>query len=775
MADKGNKERAGTEKKYTILKLTPVKYKISLHYLGEKYVKRHKDKYRCEYILKKDSGASLEEPPKCIPNVVRGTDGVDEDSKKAATPQEVVKNPTGDEVYRLLVTDNHTVPEVDANLLGKTGSPNGDTVSRPDYYRRANRKWMKDVWPAAPFRVIVRKFQGAEGAETQVDLEETVNVILEVKDPVEETDVHADKDPVKKCLRDFFKKYNRTETNPTKADDNSLVWFRGHRKPSDAKPGVKANEVIKGVPYVKPPTPDTVDTTGDKGLEYVQISTILGYKKMWVKLKPKVEKLADGGEELKIGIADFVFRPLPVGGDNYRFLIWLANDGGKDLRDTKINGVEVKLIDDDKKVIPKPRAYCTGRFVIWRKVNIRLLLLANGLAAGDINWNEIRGYYEHAFTEIEGPKDADKKTLPLAGWRQSLIDVFNGGVDTTNGFENMDNFRPAGKNPEDAEYENIYKQGLIPPFCQVGKGAIDVINLCNDILKKAVEALPATGPDNDLTKPRDRNIKGTGEGIYMLYAKENLGHWAGYSLGDGKLMVAQHTAPFPASYAGLQSKTTAHEMAHGFFLRHANTADLLSNVTYTPAASAAQTITVVNPRANCFPEDHDQHYCFKCMMSYYELEEFCGACALTLRFYDRVKVQHKDRFQNRLMEGFFQDDPDSAAITAKIVHADNSGGSWTLKETIPTVGHTAGANTLNLLALGPERKYDPGDGEKQGRVNLTCAHKNPNTLWSSSDTAILRVTTKDDWRAEVTGRSAGSAAVKYERNGKSVSANITVT
>jgi len=39
MADKGNKERAGTEKKYTILKLTPVKYKISLHYLGEKYVR----------------------------------------------------------------------------------------------------------------------------------------------------------------------------------------------------------------------------------------------------------------------------------------------------------------------------------------------------------------------------------------------------------------------------------------------------------------------------------------------------------------------------------------------------------------------------------------------------------------------------------------------------------------------------------------------------------------------------------------------------------------
>ena len=105
---------------------------------------------------------------------------------------------------------------------------------------------------------------------------------------------------------------------------------------------------------------------------------------MWVKLKPEVKELQDAGKKVKIGIADFILNPLPIGGDNYRFLLWLVDKSGKDVRDTKVNDADVSLLDDKKDDIPKPRAYCTGRFVIWRRVDIRLLLTANTLPAADI-------------------------------------------------------------------------------------------------------------------------------------------------------------------------------------------------------------------------------------------------------------------------------------------------------------------------------------------------------------------------------------------------------
>ncbi len=774
MADKGTTPFPGVEEQYVVVGLKPVKYSITLHYLGEKYVKRDDKTYRCRYELKKDAGDSLEGLPRVMPNVVSGETVEDEDSRNAATPGFAPVNPKDDEIYRILVTDNHTLPEVDVRLLGNTGSPNGDKVSRPEYYGKANRKWMKDVQPAVPFRVIVRKFQGES---EQVDLDAKLQVVIEVKDPVEESPVHAsgDDNTVDNFLNDFFIKYNRTDAVPSEGDDNCVEHFRGLRKPSDAKPGINACKVIRTAPYIAPPSPMIALP---EALQFRQISKKGAYKTQLVKFDVKAVELEDNGKKVKIGIADFVFNPLPVGGDNYRFLITLTDGSGKDIRETRVSGADVAVMDDRKALIPRPRAYCTGRFVMWRRLDVRLMLTANMLAAGDIDWDKVKGYYRHTFTEVFGP--AETRALPLAGWRQSIISVFNGGS-ATGAYGNMDNFRPAGKNPGDAEYNDIYRQGLFPAFMNPAtRTSEDVKKVCRDILANAVKALPfPAGPGLAADK---RNIEKEGEGIYMLYVKCNGGSLLGCWLGDGRLLVGQHTG----AYAAEVSETTTHEMAHGLFLRHSNTStqrrwDSANNrwvnftVNYEKAgAPAAVDIQLVDPKSNCFPEDHDQQYSCKCTMSYLQEQHFCGVCALSLRFYDRVKVQDKARFQDRIMKGFFDDAAD-AANDAKIVYVEYSGAApndLKLKETIPNL---ANGGTMYLMSVGPEKQYIAAGSHEIGRVNLSCAGKPPSALWKSSNTGVATIKVIDPICVEIKGKKAGTSTITYSRNGNTATAVITVT
>jgi len=770
MTDKGIKKQDGILKDTTVLKLTPVKYSISLYYLCGKYIERNEEKYRCKFELQNyeaEPGVPLEDAPVNIPNIVSG-EVEDNNSKDAATPGKGLKNPQGDAIYRILVTDNHTLAESDSVLLG---SPHGDGKSRPEYYKQNNRKWMKDVIPAAPFRVIVRKFQGAEGSEEQVDLNDKLNVYMEIKDPVEEFANHAgpDNQPVKNFQKDFFKKYNRTDADPDPGDDNILSHFKGYRKPSDSKTGVRPSNLIRRAEYIKPPTPETIEQ--DK-LKFNQLKSpkFASGKPEWAKFELKNDILQDGIKKIKVGIADFAFRPKPIGGDNYRFLLWLTDDDGKDVRKTKINGADVVLMDNDKTDIPLPRAYCTGRFVIWRQLDIRLLLTANGLNAGDIVWDTVRSYYRHVFTEIKGP--AQTTALPKAGWRQSLIDVFNSG-------------NRSGDYAVDANFTDlIYNNGLFPAFMLPPGGTKkthnDVMKLCSDILSKTVEALdPVADPPLSAKK---RNIEKTGEGIYMMYAKVNAGGLLGCWLGNGRLFVAEHTGV----YASELNQTTTHEMAHGLFLRHANTNTqkvydpsqpegkkwVDTSVTFHPAAGADQNIQLVDPTVNCFPKDHDQDYSFKCTMTYLEEEQFCGVCALTLRFADRVEIQKKNRFQDRIMRGFFED-ADDVDNTAKIVRLnDTDPAHIILDETIPPIQKN---HVLCLMAVGPLRQYTAAGAARNGRINLTCFHKKPDTLWKSSNTRIFTVKTWGGYCAGIRAKRAGTATVTFESNGRRATASITVT
>ena len=769
MPDKGNRKQGGAEEQRTVLQLAPVKYQITLYYLGRSYMARDERRYRCTYEFQDETGNALELLPRPLPNVVTG-DAPDEDSTKAATPQDSVKTPTADTVYRLQVTDNHTLAESDSSLLGR---PEGDNRSRPQYYRLGSRNWIRDVIPAAPFRIIVRKFQGPDGSEEQVDFDDDFKILMEIKDPIEEYAQHAGPDdgPVKECLRDFFKKYNRTDADPNEGDDNILTWFKGYRRPSDSLPGVRPANVIRRADHIAPPTPDTVNPNA-LTINNLRNPRYSSQKTCWAKFDLTEIEMQDGGRQVKIGMADFAFRPMPIGGDNYRFLFWLVDGSENDVRDTDINGAPVTLWDHNRSAIPKPRAYCCGRIVMWRKVDIRLLLVANGLGLNDIDWNRVKGYYRHVFTEISDP--ADTVRLSLAAWRNSLIQVFNAGL-VTGDFANMDNFRPPGSAPpadpndQSGDYHRIYRNGLFPPFMVSTVPAYttaDLMDLCKHILNTAVEALPAF---HGQTTARDRNIKQTGEGIYVLYAKANVGGLLGFWAGNGRLLVGEHTGV----YAPELNETTTHEMAHGFFMRHAHTNT--DDVSYTPAGGgAAATIQLVRPRRNCFPEDHDQEYAFKCTMNYLQEEQFCAGCALTLRFADRVEIQKQNRFQDRLMRGFFEDSDDNTN-TAKIVRARRVGGVLRLNETIPNLPHTGANNKMYLMAVGPLRRYRAAGADRTGRVNLSCAHDRPASLWRSSNPGILSIRVIDPLAIQVEGKGAGTATVTYSRNGKSVSADITVT
>ena len=786
MAEKGKKTQAGEAKKRTVLQLQPVSYSITLVYLGEKYIKRSKNTYRCKYELQDEAGNSQESPPVWIhsPFFLENTN-----TTNAATPQEhfadadkkkSLATPFLDTVYKLMITDNHTLPEIHARLLGNTGNPNGDKLSRVSYYKRNDRKWMRDVIPAAPFRVIVRKFLGDGAQREQVDMEENLRVVLEVKDPVEEFSRHAPPAKVKGFLKDFFEKYNQSSSKPDPGDDNAPKCFKGLRDESAKTTGVKASKVINKLPYVKPPTANT-PKPGNGVVAFSRLKKLKNYKKMLVRLDLKIDKLKDRDQEIKVGIADFAFRPLPIGGDQYRFLLSLFNKSGKDIRQTKANGADVKLLDESKNVLPKDPmllSYCTGRFVIWRRVDVRLYFRANRLAANDVNWATVQSYYRHAFVELGDP--ILTKRLPRNAWRQSLRTLFRTASNTAQ-FNNNANFvGPAG------DRDREYKKGLFPAFLQPGKKNSHVKRWAQYVLKRNIKKLHRPeAPEFKNLSARDRNIKQAGEGIYVLYVKANpasgglLGSW----MGDGKWMLCDHRG---SPNVNETSETTTHEMGHGFFLRHAHTTSQrywkivggnwqATNFTVTYRAAGAAAVTALNlydAISNCFPEDHDQEYAFKCTMSYLQEEQFCGICALTLRFYDRIQIQKATRFQNRTMKGFFP---------AKIVQMTRPGANQIeLRETIASV---ARGGRIDIMAVGPLNNFTvfgPPGTARSGRLNISCAHKNPNSLWSTSNPRVTVATrgagSKYYARVSVAATAAtGNCTITYTRNGQSATSNITVT
>ena len=296
---KGTKKQSGPTKAKTVMKLLPIRYRITLSYMGHERIQRNGTTYRCQYTVEPGAtpGSKPFDPhdPTHIPNLTAPaplTAAAMANIKppaealkqaiarllliaefdKAATPSakggDATNPPPGNErIYSLIIVDNHGMRSADEQnsqkfgLLGRKGAPDGDTECKPANFKStAGGKidWMPDIQPAAPFRIVIRKFIG--GAE--VDLDKDLKCILEVKDPVEEFEPDdptvPDNNPAKNLRRqflvDFFKKFNNKSGTPDAGDDNCPDKFRGLRK--DGKTGVKATDVIKTMPYKSLPVVD---------------------------------------------------------------------------------------------------------------------------------------------------------------------------------------------------------------------------------------------------------------------------------------------------------------------------------------------------------------------------------------------------------------------------------------------------------------------------------------------------------------------------------------
>ncbi len=785
----------------TVLQLQQVGYKITLSYLGHDRVEHDDDDYRCVYELQRGESA-ITTIPYIIPNQVRN-DQTHEDDDKAAKPYEDEgdnTNPRNDQIYRLMITDNHGMRSADSSLLGRGGNPDGDEESKPANYeveRGGKPDWMPDIKPVVPLRITVRKTVG----RVPVDLDTTVKVLCRIKDPVEEFDQNQGNP--RDFLEGFFAQYNREQDDPDEGDDNCQDTFGGVRDPDSDNPGVKATDVLGVIPYEDPPPADTPDGEDPATVQFddIEDATEGGENNMGA-----VFELTEAEEDgVTVGVADVAFRPYPAFGDNYRFLLTVLDESDNDIRDTEEHGAEVELLGDADDRIAKPRAYTTGRIVIWKRMNIKLVVLANRTQQSDISWTDVENTYKRAFIEVVRP-DATTGffTLRAEQWITELKNEFPATAD-----QNALDAIAAAPAPNDLN--TVYGQYFFPQHL--------TDNYTRNRLSAAIRNITRTVIEHacDNTSPRllypgsaDGRRQGTevrernSEGFFIFLVRRlgsptapaasvRIGNLLGASFGDRMFWFA-NTRVHPNADVDLTTQTLSHEMGHAQYLRHAHTQGPIAGFggggdqarwfAAPPAsgpAPSAVNIRLFDSRKNNQILDHDQADAFNCLMSYTAPDAlkppFCGMCTLTLRFYDRVEIQDEDEYQEEIMGGH---DP------AAIVRVSISGsGRWTLREP-PTVDGTPKLPDLQvgrsmlIACVGAEFDYNvTSTATRKARVNLSCCDDNPSNLWSQSGDGEVRIATRSHGgvptHIRITGRTAGTATLSFAKSGVTASAEIEVT
>lgn len=793
MSDIGKKRQLGQTGSRTIVQLKAVRYKITLSYLGHERIQHDEDDYRCIYELQRGE-AAITTFPDVIKNQVRESDTTEEDDK-AATPTEEggdATNPSDDQVYRVMVTDNHGMRSADSSLLGRGGSPDGDSVSKPENYEDSGggkRDWMPDVSPAVPFRIVVRKMIGV----TPVDLDQPVKVKCEIKDPVEEFSQNDGRR--RTFLEEFFKKYNKDSDDPDDGDDNAHDDFGGLRDPDNPE-GVKATDVLKKVTYDSPPTTDVSTGETQAEVEFSDLSDATAEGDMGASFE--LTEVDDNG--VKVGVADMAFLPYPAFGDNYRFLLSLIDGGGTDLRETQENGVDVEVLDDADTKIEKPRAYTTGRFVMWKRMKIKMVVLANLNQPADIAWNDVKAAYKRAFIDVQQP-DAPGGffNLPAQQWIAELKGAFTAAADQT-ALDAIAALPPADLA---TQYGRFFFPTHLTNNYNRNQLRSRLGNLARNMIKHACDNASPTllfPGSTDGKKQGQEVLDRNSDGFFILLvrrlgdpaapaASRRIGNLLGQSFGDRMFWFANR-AIAPNSNVLLTTDTLNHEMGHAQYLRHGHTQGSIAGfggggdqANFFPAppasgpAPASVAIRLFDSRKNNQILDHDQQDAFECIMSYTadtpNKPQFCGLCALTLRFFDRVAIQSDTEYQDEIMN------PHDPAL---IVRASIAGGVWTLREP-PTTGGTPTlpdlrvGRSMRLLCVGKEFP-NPSNAARKFRANLSCADDSPRNLWSKSGAGDVRIATVNHdsvpTHIRITGVTAGTVTLSFAKSGVTASANIEI-
>ncbi|QOJ17570.1 MAG: hypothetical protein HRU76_08240 [Phycisphaeraceae bacterium] len=710
MSGQGTTKQPGPSTATTVVRLQPVTYRLTFIYLGNNRIRRdapgnslpvvtRPPPYRCRYDVTNDlltlegDRASLT-PCARVMNLV--TDGSNDPTRAAATPFSrggTNARPFIDWEYRVVILDNHGGREADLDMFWRTA----DNKSIPDYYRR--RGWIPDIWPAVPFRIVVRKFIG----DQQVPFDRPLKAVVELKDTAEEFDVTDGRR--RAFMQEFFRTYNQNTGSNTQGDDNCPRPFSGLREHPGTQ-GVRAADVIRVMPYRNQPVVDTMNPApGPDLVQFNQLTDAAVHetKKVLLDLQtvsePQPAGGAEGGGGIDVGIADFAFLPYPSAGDNYRFLISLV-DGNQDIRDTQENGAAVRFADNQSRPIPTPCSYMSGRFVIWKRADIQLLVTCNGVREADLDWEYTKAAFRKCFLDVRGPLrtfDIDR-----ARWETMIKQTFPGSAHNNNAA----NFAQA-----------VYDASLYP----VAYGASQPTSRTERFAQRAIAlACGQTGlPDPHTGKPRADQRDGNG--FYVFLCKNvRSPNTAGSYLGDRMFWgdVANPTLT-PAAQRIDGTNTFAHEFGHARLLRHSHT-DFRHNINFNDAGGVALgVISISQPNStsddkNHFQRDHDGVDAFDCLMAYAgftldnadgTIKSPCALCALWLRHFDRVQVQSAANYGNHLnarhgpalfhqyVEVTTPAAGGNPASTTRTVTAIADGGTVTVKR----------GRSIDLIVLGPAR------------------------------------------------------------------------
>jgi hypothetical protein len=727
----------------TVLQLNLVKYQVSLYYLGHGRMRRNGD-YRCRFELERNQ-AALTAFPALIPNRVRGETPGDADTR-AATPAPTgdSSNPSTDETYRVMIHDNH-------------GHRLSDDSKVKQYH---DNNWMRDVEPALPFRIVVRRLIG----NTPTALSGNEALVIEVKDPLEE--LSQNPLPRRNFFQQFFNHFNQPHASPDAGEDNADTTFGGARDTAAPRPGTHtggASGVLKEVSYRTPPTVDA-GAGGDQPLvnksEPTPATEVDGTKARFTLTQQNDLR----GQPA--GVADFFFLPKAISGDNYRFLIRVVRTGDQDIRDTVENGAQVEVLDDDGQKIPAPRGYLTGRFVIWRKVTFRLVILANRSAKTDVQWAAIQSRYRQDFLELDVPDSAFVQ-LRRDDWQAMLAAEFPGHA----AFGNAANFNEAS-----------YTQGIFPaPMRNTTDATYDHMN---SLVQRIITQV-CTNRVNMIDPRTDPGQSGPegNAGFHVVLNK-----FVRFAQ-PGGVVAGTFNPPAGGAHLGDRSfwfelagdthETVAHEFGHALSLRHNFSPFNRVTATYTPAAGANVNILLLDPleqafqgQRNSFSEDHDMTDAFNCLMGYVHgtASPLCGVCGLIVRFYDREQV--KSQYGNQM----------AAPLAAlEIVEVRPPAGTPTLLANITPMRVAGPRNVIDFMAVSHEYAI-PGANPPpdKGRVDVSRYPSPPQSAWSAAPAGILTFSVVNNLvRATAGNPPAGVAlpqvvTVTFSHRGMTATRNIEV-
>jgi hypothetical protein len=533
-------------------------YKIKISFQGPTHIK-HTQHYRCNY--------DLEEVP-----------------KKEVKANDEIKSAE----YRIMVHDNHALKDSESDMLGS----DGDKTSKTENYK--NNNWIRDINPAIPLRIEVRKIK--DGQEVEID-KDTLFLNFELSDPEEDLspiDQGMNPPRPKELIEKFGKTFKRLPNDDSsKEDDNAPEIFDGLR-------------------------------TADKKVS--PSSVLFGTTIPLIKVNEDVSRISivpDKDSSSKpIGLSDITFIPRAVGGDNYKFIITVIDKGNKKLQ----------LVDDSSNQVEN---ITTGKFTVWRRVMIDLLVTTDNVDLSYIDWKLVNKSYTAAFMEVIEPKGSNIKKYNESEWKATVRDYFKNDVGSPKASVRNDDTK--------FDYANFFLPDFVSNFpaddpddwCWTHGEA-----LAKKFLKKAYSE---TGKKNPRTEDKNQDIT---PGLYMFLCKDlhDVSSALGMYMGDREFFMVT---------VGDATCTFTHEMGHAIFLRH-------SLIRFDDTNKITEDIRNKNWL------DHDQNDAISCTMSYSNdffgsdgktkraknaVEwHFCAVCLLTLRFYDRIKISDDVAAQKLICE-----------------------------------------------------------------------------------------------------------------------------